>query len=216
MAAPCLETDRLRLDRFTVRDIAAFFDMCADERVTRFLPFDALASPEEAARLLDQKFLARYRKVDAGERCTDGLPFDACWAVRLKGAGEFAGFIQIGADVAHDVGYALKRDAWGQGFAREALAVVIAWARVAGYPFLTATHDVDNPRSDAVMRACGLTYRYTYREDWLPKKPTVDFRLYQIDLVPGVATYDGYWRAHPEHVVEDVDGAQPQRSPECN
>lgn len=47
MAAPCLETDRLRLDRFTVRDIAAFFDMCADERVTRFLPFDALASPEE-------------------------------------------------------------------------------------------------------------------------------------------------------------------------
>ena len=83
-------------------------------------------------------------------------------------------------------------------------------ARAAGLPYLTATHDENNPRSGAVMARCGLTYRYTYRERWMPKDVDVSFRLWQIDLAPDVETYRAYWDEHPEHWV-DVSG-MPERA----
>ena len=38
-----------------------------------------------------------------------------------------------------------------------------------GVLFITATHDVNNPRSGAVMRAIGMKYCYSYEEQWQPK-----------------------------------------------
>lgn len=72
-------------------------------------------------------------------------------------------------------------------------------ARAAGLAFLTATHDELNPASGAVMRACGLTYRYSYRELWQPKNYEVTFRMHQVDLAPGAPEYRGYWERHPRH-----------------
>lgn len=198
-----LETERLLLRRFAEDDAVALWRMCADECVTRYLLFDELKSLEGARGLLEEKFLAPYRRADAGEAGAGGFPLDARWAICEKECGEPIGFIQIGDNEAHEAGYMLRRASWRHGYAREALAAVISWARAADYPFLTAAHDVDNPRSGEVMRACGMTYRYTYREQWLPKKPLVDFRLYQIDLAPGVQTYRGYWEQHPDHWIEE-------------
>ena len=104
-------------------------------------------------------------------------------------------------DDAHDLGYALRRDFWGRGYAREAASAVIGCARAAGLAFLTATHDELNPASGAVMRACGLTYRYSYRELWQPKNYEVTFRMHQVDLVPGAPEYRGYWERYPRHWV---------------
>lgn len=56
-------------------------------------------------------------------------------------------------DDAHDLGYTLRRDCWGRGYAREAASALIGCARAAGLAFLTATHDELNPASGAVMRA---------------------------------------------------------------
>lgn len=66
-----------------------------------------------------------------------------------------------------------------------ALLAMLSDERAAGLAFLTATHDELNPASGAVMRACGLTYRYSYRELWQPKNYEVTFRMHQVDLVPG-------------------------------
>ena len=45
---------------------------------------------------------------------------------------------------------------------------------------ITATHDVNNPRSGAVMRRLGMKYCYSYKEQWQPKNFPVVFRLYQL------------------------------------
>ena len=84
----------------------------------------------------------------------------------------------------------------------EAARAVMEQLRKAGVPYLTATHDVKNPASGAVMKKLGMTYRYSYRELWQPKDVSVIFRMYQIDFVKGDLTYMGYWDRYPEHWVE--------------
>jgi len=83
-----------------------------------------------------------------------------------------------------------------------ALLAMLSDERAAGLAFLTATHDELNPASGAVMRACGLTYRYSYRELWQPKNYEVTFRMHQVDLVPGTPEYRGYWERCPRHWVD--------------
>ena len=203
-----LETERLVLRRFVPDDAEALRLMCSDERVTRFLPFETLRGAEDAARLLEEKFLSWYRRADEtasslaaaaadASACDAEGPLDARWAICERGSSEPGGFIEVSPGEAHDVGYALRRESWGLGYAREALAAVISWARRRGYSRLTATHDIDNPRSGAVMIACGMTPRYAYRERWLPKKPEVVFCMHQIDLVCGAEEYRGYAERWP-------------------
>ena len=86
-----------------------------------------------------------------------------------------------------------------------ARAVVEQARRDGGLPFLTATHDVLNPRSGGVMQNIGMTYRYTYRERVEPKKEWVAFRFYQLNLTePADYVWKGYWESHPIHWIEDT------------
>ena len=48
--------------------------------------------------------------------------------------------------------------------------------------YITATHDVNNPRSGRVMQAIGMRYCYSYEELWQPKNFPVIFRMYQLNL----------------------------------
>ena len=200
-----IETPRLVLRRMMLDDAPALLDMLSDERVIKFLPMFALADAQEARAFIERKFLVRYARADAGERDASGCPLDLRYAVCLKddagAAGRLIGYIQIGEDEAHDFGYAYVRDAWGHGYASEAARAVVAHARGAGMPFLTATHDELNPASGHVMRACGMEYRYSYREHWMPKDYDVVSRMYQIDSAPDVPTYRGYWDRYTEHWV---------------
>ena len=101
-------------------------------------------------------------------------------------------------------GYALGRAFWNRGICTEACRAVIARLKRTGAPYVTATHDVNNPRSGAVMRAVGMTYRYSYEELWQPKNRPVTFRMYQLDLNGREnETYRKYWDRHPVHFVEN-------------
>ena len=72
-----------------------------------------------------------------------------------------------------------------------------------GIPYITATHDVKNPRSGGVMRRLGMKYRYSYEERWQPKDLTVTFRMYQLNLDGNRdRVYRGYWDASDVHFVE--------------
>ena len=101
----------------------------------------------------------------------------------------------------HDLGYALARPSWGRGYMTEAAAAVVERLRADGLPFLTATHDADNPKSGAVMERIGMTYRYSYEELWQPKNRLVIFRMYQMDLNGTWPTYRAYWDRWPRHWV---------------
>ena len=73
-----------------------------------------------------------------------------------------------------------------------------------GIPYITATHDINNPRSGQVMRRLGMRYQYSYEELWQPKDFLVTFRMYQRNLDGDDSrVYRGYWNQYPVHFVEE-------------
>ena len=82
---------------------------------------------------------------------------------------------------------------------------MVGMLRQAGIPYITATHDVNNPRSGNVMQAIGMTYRYSYEELWQPKNVLVTFRMYQLNFTKGQDwIYQKYWEEHPNHFIEEL------------
>ena len=71
---------------------------------------------------------------------------------------------------------------FGAGGFTEAVKAAIAQAKTDGMPYITATHDTNNPRSGGVMRNVGMKYMYSYEEQWQPKDIPVTFRMYQLNL----------------------------------
>ena len=98
----------------------------------------------------------------------------------------------------------LRRDFWHRGIVTEAARAVVERVRADGMPYLTATHDVNNPRSGAVMKRLGMRYAYSYVEQWQPKNIRVTFRLYQLNMDGEQdRVYRAYWETYPEHFIEE-------------
>lgn len=189
---PALETERLILRRFTPADIPEIHAIFSDPEVTRFVPCRLVTMAEAEAY-----YREHYEKIYS-------QPQGCAYAVCLKESGEVIGYVNCPMAEPYDFGYGYKKEHWRQGYASEGARAVIAWLREAGLPYITATHDVENPHSGKVMEALGMTYRYSYREQWQPRDMLVTFRMYQLDLNGENATYMGYWNRYPEHFVEEL------------
>ncbi len=74
------------------------------------------------------------------------------------------GYVHAEDDDSHDFGYALRKEYWHQGIVSEASNAVIELLKEEGIPYITATHDKNNPRSGAVMKRIGMKYCYSYKE----------------------------------------------------
>lgn len=189
---PPLETERLFLRRFTEADAAPMLPLLSDPEVNTFLPWFPLETVEQVRKFLEERYFSLYRQ-SAGCgyaicRKSDNLPI---------------GYMGVSPEYPYDFGYGLNREFWGKGFAVEAGRAVLAQAEAAGLPFLTATHDVKNPRSGAVMRRLGLTYRYSYVEQWKPKNVIVTFRMYQKNFTkPPDWVCQKYWEQYERRFVE--------------
>lgn len=73
-----------------------------------------------------------------------------------------------------------------------------------GIPFVTATHDRNNPNSGAVMRKLGLKY-CSYVEQWQPKDFPVVFRMYQRNFcVAQYFVFKKYWEQSTERMIEEL------------
>lgn len=59
---PVIETERLRLRRFTERDAEALFTILSDPEVNQFLPMFPLTSLEEAGQYLKEHYLSTYEQ----------------------------------------------------------------------------------------------------------------------------------------------------------
>ena len=190
---PAIETERLLLRRFRPEDIPALFSIYGDREVNTYLPWRPLASCQETERLFENEYAAAYRE-----------PPGYRYAVCLKADDIPIGYVHVDPEGARDLGYALSRAFWHQGIAVEA-ARAAAQAKQDGLPFITATHDVNNPRSGSVMRALGMRYQYTYREQWQHKDIPVTFRLYQLNLDGNeTRVYWKYWERYAVHNIEDL------------
>ncbi len=189
---PVLETPRLLLRRFRKEDAKAALSIFGDAEVNTFLPWFPVKTEQEALDFLEERYFSLYRK-----------PGGYGYAICLKDEDVPVGYLGVSPREPFDFGYGLKRQLWGNGIITEAGRAVIARVKADGLPYLTATHDRNNPRSSAVMRRLGMTYRYSYLEQWQPKNIPVVFRMYQMNFTVDPAwSYPGYWEKYPEHLTE--------------
>ena len=125
------------------------------------------------------------------------------FAVCLKEDDIPIGEIHASQDESRDLGFVLKKEFWRRGIMTEAVNAVIERLMRDKVPYITATHDIHNPRSGAVMKKAGMRYCYSYEEDWQPKNIRVTFRMYQRNLDgKDERIYRGYWNKYPSHFVE--------------
>lgn len=61
-------------------------------------------------------------------------------------------YIKVDTDDNHDFGYVLRKEFWHKGTVTEAGKTLIERLKQEGIPYITATHDRNNPRSGGVMR----------------------------------------------------------------
>lgn len=187
-AISAIETERLILRKFAEKDVDAFFEILSDKEVNKFLPMFPLKDIEEAKKHLQERYLM-----------ADGYHYAIC----LKVDNVPIGFINVSDNESYDFGYGLKKEFWNKGIVTEASKAVIEQLKKDGMPYITATHDVKNPRSGAVMKKIGMTYQYSYEEQWQPKDILVTFRMYQLNFDDQKdRVYKEYWNKYPVHFIE--------------
>lgn len=186
-------TERLILRKFEESDINDIYKIFSDEDTNRFLPWFPLKKISDA-RLFWERCVEVYR-ADSGY----------AYAVCLSKDNVPIGYVNVSLDESYDLGYGLLPQFRGIGIMSEAVKAVICRIREDGLPYVTATHDVNNPRSGEVMKRAGMTYRYSYREFWKPKNFWVTFRMYQLNF-DGDDTflYSGYIGRNGNFFIEDI------------
>jgi len=126
-------------------------------------------------------------------------------AICLKEDNIPIGYVHVSDDESHDLGYGLRKEFWHQGIVSEACKAVLGFLKTTAIPYITATHDINNPRSGKVMESIGMKYQYTYEELWQPKNILVRFRMYQLNLDGHEdRIYTKYWTKYPVHFIEKV------------
>ncbi len=153
-----LETKRLILRRFTVRDADAMYtNWASDPEVTRYLTWPAHAGVETSRAVLAD-WTAAYAQESFYQ-----------WAIVLKDSADdpigSIGAVNVSDDIAAvQIGYCLGRRWWHQGIMSEALlAVMDFFFDAVGCNRVACRHDPRNPHSGMVMQKCGMKYEGTQR-----------------------------------------------------
>jgi ribosomal-protein-alanine N-acetyltransferase len=159
VTAPVLHTERLVLRGWTPHDRAPFAEMNADPEVMEHFPSPLTRAASDAfVDRIEQHFAARGY----------GL-----WAVEADGA--FVGFTGLAVPRFHadwmddreqpvlEVGWRLRRSAWGRGYATEAGRAALGFAfEVLGRDEVVSFTVTGNHRSRAVMERIGMRHLTAY------------------------------------------------------
>ncbi len=160
-----LETARLTLRRFTAADEDNLFELNSDPEVMRFLT-GGRPTPRDVVRTrIIPSFLAYYERFE-------GFGF---WAAEEKATAQFVGWFHFRpplpdasppgwlADGQLEIGYRLRRSAWGKGYATEGSRALIDRGFVeSGVQRVVAETTVDNRASRRVLEKSGLTLLGTF------------------------------------------------------
>jgi RimJ/RimL family protein N-acetyltransferase len=154
-----IDTERLYLRPMTMRDVDDLVALHADPEVSRYM---RALDPEEAVE--------RLRRDDADWReYGHGL-----FAMFANDGSGFLGRVALKYWPQFDeaeVGWVLRREAWGHGYATEAARACAAWGFAEfDYPYLTAMIRAENARSINVAERLGMT---PLRNDVLFDAPVV-------------------------------------------
>jgi RimJ/RimL family protein N-acetyltransferase len=156
-----LETERLVLRRFTEADVDHLVELDSDPEVMRFLTGGKPTSREQIRGDVLPRILESYRRGGFG-----------WWAAIEKASGSFIGWFGLfqrpesPADEV-ELGYRLRRAAWGKGYATEgSIALIDRSFRELGVERVTAQTMAVNTASRRVMEKAGMTLARTFHQTW--------------------------------------------------
>ena len=162
-----IETDRLILRRFTEADVDNLVELDADPEVMFFItggkptPRETIESDHLPA------FLDYHRRFG-------GYGF---WATIEKPSGQFIGWFHLRPPAGRpadepELGYRLRRSAWGRGYATEGSRALIekAFGELGARRVFAETMAV-NHASRRVMEKAGLRYVRAFHQEWPDRIP---------------------------------------------
>ncbi|OLF07995.1 hypothetical protein BLA60_24285 [Actinophytocola xinjiangensis] len=159
-----LETERLRLRRFTLDDADLLVELDSDPEVMRHLTGGRPTSRERIESSTLPRIVEDYLQ----------HPGHGVFAAFTRGGDEFVGWFMLVRDPdapagEAELGYRLRRAAWGHGYATEGSTALLRHAFVAlGLRRVVADTMTVNARSRRVMEKVGLRYRHTYFPPYAP------------------------------------------------
>ncbi|SOC05318.1 ribosomal-protein-alanine N-acetyltransferase [Ureibacillus xyleni] len=139
---PSLETDRLKLQLFTLEDAEKVFLHFSDFHITEFMDIEPCSNLKEAEEII------QYHLDDEGCR----------WGLYEKESEQFIGtigfhYLRKSEKFIAEVGFDLNKTYWGKGYISEALNEVITFGfSNMGLDIIDATVDPNNVRSIQLMK----------------------------------------------------------------
>jgi len=171
---PILETERLRLEPLVASDADHLFPIMGDPEVMAYWDVPEVDDPDLVAQIVASQ-------VDA---MANGRGI--YWAMRTLAGREFVGSCDLSEidrwNRRAEVGFMLGREAWGQGYALEAMQTVIAFAAGAGLRKLAARTHLGNRRSEALLQKLGFEEEGLLRGHILKDGDRRDCRLFGLLL----------------------------------
>ena len=171
---PILETQRMRLTPVVAEDTQYIFPLMADAEVMAFWDVGEVDDPDVIGNIV------------AGEVDEMAAGQAIYWAMRALSDGQFLGTCDLSEiDRRHhraEVGFMLGRDAWGQGYALEAMQAVLAYAATTGLRRLLARTHLGNRRSDSLLEKLGFEEEGMLRGHVLRDGERRDCRLFGLLL----------------------------------
>ena len=166
LQTPCMETERLILDRIKESDKEDYFNNISHDR-----------------KVLET-FVCRYAESLDGFDFSTYLGRDDLFAIRLKETGKLIGIILYfdEKDGACEIGYGIGSQHWGNGYVTEAVRRFLTYLfDEKGMQTVTASYFTGNDASRRVMEKCGMTYqRFSPKEFEYLGEPR-DLTYYAID-----------------------------------
>jgi RimJ/RimL family protein N-acetyltransferase len=159
-----LRTARLRLRELEPGDAPRLHGLDSDPEVMRYLSKGAATPLARIEHELLPRWLEYYTRYEH-------LGF---FAAELAETGEFLGWFHLrpyaGDETVPELGYRLKRAAWGRGLATEGARALVEAAFAAGFSRVAATTLAANLASRRVLERSGFTEqrRFHYAAELLP------------------------------------------------
>jgi RimJ/RimL family protein N-acetyltransferase len=157
-----LETERLRLRRFTADDVRNLVELDSDPEVMRYINGGRPTPRDDVENVILPRILSFYESSDSY----------GYWAAEEKSSGEFIGWFALHPNDDNppgevELGYRLRRSAWGKGYATEGSRALVDKAfRELGAQRVRAETMTVNAASRRVMEKASLEYVRTFHVEW--------------------------------------------------
>ena len=164
-----IKTERIKLKKFSKNDLNLLFELDGDRKVMQYLSLGKPKTIDEVKKESMPRILKSY---------ANGMNY-GIFAAYLKYNNSYIGWFQFEKDKyiedAIEVGWRLKKEHWGNGYATEVGLSLVKKAKELNKK-VVARAMIDNQASIRVMEKIGLKFIEEFWGDYEPHSGTPDVR----------------------------------------